>query len=417
MLDEEKLHKQTRRTSIKEGSAAAIMSGAGDAYITPYALELKANNLEISLISSLASFLGPITQIIGSRLIEKHNRKTIVFYGVLLQASTWLLLITLGFIFLWFGKTFYLIPLLILSYIIYSASGSLGGPAWFSLLGDAVPEHSRGHYFSKRNRITGTISTITTLLASVWLYYAKEYLFLVPAFMVLFAICAIARFISAYYLNQHYARKIELQYDYYFSFWQFIKKATTNNFGRFAIYISLTNLSINIAGPFFAIYLWKELSLNPIVFTLVSISASLFSIISMPFWGKLADRNGNLWLLKIGSFLMIPASLFWLGSNNPWYIAFIPQMITGVGWGAFSLAASNFIYDAVTPARRAICVAYYNVLNGFGVLVGATLGGLFLQYIKLPFLNTFFWLFLFSSIMRLVITLLGLSTIKEVRKI
>ena len=193
LTDEEK--EKTRSYSIKEGSAASVMSGVGDFYITPYAIELQANNAQVGLLTSLTGFLGPISQIYGSKLIERRNRKKIVVTSVILQASMWLIILSLGFIFLNQGKTFYLIPLIIFSYILYAMSGSLGGPAWFSLLGDAVPESIRGKYFSKRNKINGLVSIAATLIASIWLYYTKQWQILILGFMALFAIAAI---IAAY---------------------------------------------------------------------------------------------------------------------------------------------------------------------------------------------------------------------------
>ena len=105
LTDEEK--EKTRKYSIKEGSAASVMSGAGESYITPYALELQANNAQIGFLTSLTGFLGPISQIYGSRLIEKYSRRKIVVTSVILQASMWLVILSLGFIFLKYGKTFY----------------------------------------------------------------------------------------------------------------------------------------------------------------------------------------------------------------------------------------------------------------------------------------------------------------------
>lgn len=414
LTDEEK--EKTRNYSIKEGSAASVMSGAGESYITPYALELQANNAQIGFLTSLTGFLGPISQIYGSRLIEKYSRRKIVVASVILQASMWLVILSLGFIFLKYEKTFYLIPLLILSFILYAMSGSLGGPAWFSLLGEAVPESIRGKYFSKRNRINGAVSITATLIASVWLYYTKQWEILIFGFMTLFAIAAISRYISAYFLSKHYVAEIKLEKEYYFSFWQFIKKAPHNNFGKFAIFIVLTNLTINIAGPFFAVYMWKDLQFNPIWFTMVNASATVFSILFVPIWGKFADKYGNRELIKISGIIVAIIPFFWLFSKNPIYLMLIPQLLSGLGHSALGLASSNFIYDAVTPQRRAIVVAYYNVLNGVGVLIGATLGGLIAQYAPITFINIFLFIFLISGIGRLIVFAIIMPKIKEVRK-
>jgi len=417
MEEKEDKGKKTRELSIKEGSFASVTAGVGDSYIIPYALELKADNLETSFVSSLASFLGPIAQIIGSRLIEKFHRKSVVVTSVIFQASVWLLIIALGFIFLKFGKTFYLIPLFIVAYTLYSFCGSLGGPAWFSMLGDVVPEKIRGSYFSRRNRISSLINISFTTLGAIWLFYTKKWELIIPGFLAMFVLAAASRYVSAFYLSRHEIGPLHLEKEYYFSFWQFIKKAPFNNFGRFTIYVAMMTLAINIAGPFFAIYMWKELAFNPIWFTLVNISSGIFSLLFIPLWGRFADRWGNRELLKLGSLLVIPGSLLWVFSPNPIYIALVPQLVMGIGWAAFSLAASNFIYDAVTPERRAICVAYYNVLNGAGVLIGASLGGFIAEYVNFSFINVFLFLFILSSLARLLVNVTLLPKIREVRQV
>lgn len=415
-LTDEQKYEQTRKLSIKEGSACSVMSGVGDAYITPYAIELKASNIEIGFLSSFTSLLGPLTQIYGSKLMEKYDRKKIVVPGVLIQASMWLVVLSLGIIFLKYGKTFFLIPLLILSYILYSGSGSIGGPAWFSLIGEAVPQNIRGKYFSKRNRINGAVSIIATLIASVWLYYTRSLNMIIIGFMVLFFIAAIFRYISGFLLSKHYVKPIKLQKEYYFSFWQFIKKAPSNNFGKFTIFVVLMNLAMNIAGPFFAVYMWKDLQFNPILFTAINVSASIFSILFVPMWGKFADKYGNRELIRLGTAILLLVPFAWLVSSNPIYLMLVPQLLSGLGSSAFGLGTSNFIYDAVTVERRGIVVAYYSVLNGIGVFIGATIGGLIAQYLTFSFINIFLFIFIVSGIARIIVIIAIMPKIKEVRQ-
>jgi MFS family permease len=78
--------KKTRKYSIIEGSFTSISTGAGESYIVPFALTMKANNAHIGMLSSFAGILGPISQIFGSRLMEKYDRKNVVTLFVMFQA-------------------------------------------------------------------------------------------------------------------------------------------------------------------------------------------------------------------------------------------------------------------------------------------------------------------------------------------
>lgn len=415
-ISDENLKEKTRKYSIIEGSFASVAGGIGDNYVTPYALALNASNAQIGFLSSFAGLIGPISQIFGSRLMEKYDRRKLIWPLIMIQASAWLLFVLAGFFFI---KSFfpdYIVPFLIISYILYVTFGSIAGPPWFSLMGDAVPEKIRGKYFSKRNRINGAISIIIALLSALWLDYIGKQDLIIYGFMLLFIIAFVGRSISAYFLSRHYAPKMTLEKGYYFSLWQFIKKAPYNNFGRFAIFIALINLTVNIAGPFFAVYMLKEIGFNYIWFTIINISSGVFSIMFLPLWGKFADKYGNRETLRVTSFFIPLLPIFWLFSESPVYLIFVPQLIGGIAWAGFNLAASNFIYDAVTVQRRGIVVAYYSVLNGAGIFIGALLGGLIAEYIVIKTMSVFFLIFLISGIARAAVTGYMLPKIEEVRK-
>ncbi len=407
---------KSRKYSIFDGATASIMSGAGDSYITPFAIELQASNLQAGLLGTLGSLLSPLSQLFGSRLIEKYSRRKIIAYTVPFQAAMWFVFAYIGWWFIQNGPSTFLIPAIIFSYIIYSSFGAVGGPAWFSLLGDLVPQNIRDSYFSRRNKISNIFSLSTSLLASIALYYGKSWNF-IGTFIILFSIAGLSRLISGYFLSKHYDPGITMSPNYHFSLFDFMRSAPFNNFGRFSLYVAAIQLTINIANPYLAVYMWKELKFDPISFSIVSLASGLFLTISMSVWGKFSKHYGNKELLRIGSILIIAAPIFWIFSSNVFYLALVPQLLFGLGWGAFTLATSNFIYDAVTPERRAICVTYHNILSGIGAFIGASIGGLLITRIHLPtFVNEFFLIFILSGILRFLITNLFVDQIKEVRK-
>lgn len=408
---------RTLDLSIKEGSAAAFMTGAGESYITPYALALNASNSQIGLLTSFTGLLGPMSQIFGSKSMYKYSQKKLIVTSVFLQATMWLIILSLGLLYFNGIITNSAVPILIFLYSLYAVVGAFGGPAWFSLMGDLVHEEKRGEYFSRRNKIVGAVSMIVMLVAAFILDFTKEKDLVIFGFAIVFGIACIGRYVSAYLLSIHYYPQVEIKKKKYFSFIQFIKKAPSNNFGKFVIFVGLITLATNFAGPFFAVYMLKNLNYSYTWFTIINLSSALFTILSMSLWGKIGDRYGNRKLLKIGSILVPLAPLPWLFSGNPFFLIFTAQFVAGVGWAAFNLAASNFIYDSVSQQRRGICVAYYNMINGVGVFVGAIFGGLFAQYVHISFMNIFLFIFLISAIARAIVVLVLLPKIKEVRNV
>ena len=77
--------------SIKDGAAFSIMTGFGEQYFTPLAIELGASNIGIGLLASLPPFIASLPQLFTSKATEylKSRKKTILI-AVLLQILTWL---------------------------------------------------------------------------------------------------------------------------------------------------------------------------------------------------------------------------------------------------------------------------------------------------------------------------------------
>ncbi len=416
-VNEDYEKEKTMKLSIKEGTVSTVMSSFGDAYIIPYALSLNANNVQIGLLSSLTGLIGPLAQIKGSRLMERFPRKKIVIIGTALNAIMWIPILILAFL---FQKGIYLeyLPFaLILFYSIYAIFGSIGGPAWFSMLGDIVPQKIRGKYFGKRNRVAGTVGLVTTLGAAFLLDLFKTKGIVLLGFSLLFFVAFVFRLVAAYLFTKHYDPKLQLDDGYYFSFWDFIKKAPKNNFGRFTIYIALMYFGVQIGGPFFAVYMLKDLNFSYITYTLVNISSTVFALITMGIWGKFSDKFGNRKILAICGFIIPFLPIAWVFSPSPIYLMFVPQLIGGIGWAGFNLAVSNFIYDAVTPARRAICVAYLNLMVGIGLFLGGIIGGFMAHFITISFMNSLLFIFLISGVVRLLASLIFIPMIKEVKKV
>jgi MFS family permease len=105
----------------------------------------------------------------------------------------------------------------------------------------------------------------------------------------------------------------------------------------------------------------------------------------------------------------------WLITNNPLGILLGPQLLGGIGWTAFNLATSNFIYDNIPSEKRGEYIALYNFLNGLGIITGGLIGGILISFLTITFMNEFCFLFLLSGILRLLIVIFFLPRIKEVR--
>lgn len=351
--EEKMLIEKTKKLSVKEACAYSVMDGFGLRYVTPYALAAGASNTQIGLLSSVPGLLGNLSQLFTFGAMKRWVRKKIIFSGVLLQAIMWLLLILAGIPFFLLGMKIDVSPnAIIIIYTLLIMAGAFSGPAWTSLMGDLVVK-DRGKYFGNRSRAAGVVSLICMLIAGFLLDYFKQtHIFI--GFVILFVIAFIGRAISARLFLKHYEPKFVANEKKYFSILDFIKKMRYNNFGRFVMYFSFMTFACSIAAPFFTVYLLKDLGFSYTQYMVVILCNSVISYLSMPLWGKFADKYGGLrvmqiagWLIPFIPFLWILSLLF--GSNvSVWIFFVIVESFSGFIWAGFNLAAGNFIYEAVS---------------------------------------------------------------------
>src|SRR3989338_8166805 len=420
--NEENLKKEARAISIREGSSYSFMDGFGLRFITPYALALGAGTTQIGVLSSVPGLLGNLSQIGTIKLMSRTTRRKIVFWSVLFQAIMWLPLILIGFFFFFYGiSSVFAVSLLIVSYSILIIVGAVAGPAWNSWMKDIVPLRV-GEFFGRRSRIVGIIALSSMLAAGLILhYFEKSQVFY--AFAIMFFIAFVGRSLSAYFFTKQYEPKFFYKPESYFSFRQFVRKMLYNNFGRFVLFVSLVSFSTAVASPFFAVYMLGDLKFSYLYFTIVTLSSALTTLIFMPLWGKFSDKYGNVRTMKVTVIFTVGIPLIWFfsyvlgigGIKLLFYLA-LTECFSGFVWAGFNLSAGNFIYDAVTRERVAICAAYFNIINAAGAFFGALLGG-YLGSLSLGIfgLSSLLFVFLISGIFRFISAIGLISSVREVR--
>ena len=410
------LKHHSRRLSIKEGIFAAAKGSFGDSYISPFAIAINASNSVVALLSSISGLLGPLTQIFGSKLIEKHSRKKIILKAVFFESLLWLPLILLAILY-YKGISITLLPFLLLFFFaLYVMVANVGSPAWFSWMGDIVDKKFRGRWWSKRNLIMGFVAIILTLIASFFLSYLKKNNWTMFGFITLFSLALIFRLMCWKTFKKQYEPKIKLKKGYHFSFWNFLIKSPKTNFGKFSIFRAFLAFACSISAPLLAVYLLRNLNFSYPLYIIIILSGSFFSLIVMRIWGKFADKYGNYKVLVITSLLIPIVPILWILSPSPIYLVFIPSFISGISWAGFNLATGNFIYDNVTIQKRGLVISYYNMLRGIGVFLGAGLGAVLIKYLTISFIEPLFFIFLLGAIARMIVVFNLIPKIKEIRK-
>jgi MFS family permease len=403
--------KKSLRYSILDGAFYSAMVGFGESFFPVFAVFMKASNIQIGLLDALPKSLGSLSQLLSNRFVRLFNsRKKFVATSALLEGLMYMPIILTFFL----GK-FRLVHL-ILFVSIYWILGMILNPAWSSWMGDLVPESQRGSYFGRRNRIAGLTSFVAFLSAGFLLQrFSYGTLTQYLGFVIIFALAMLSRIMSFIALTKKFEPEYHFEEKAQFSFMDFLRQARFRNYGLFALYLSFMNFCVYLAAPYFTVYMISDLGFSYLTFTFVSAASILVKYLSMPVWGMTADRFGTRKIMSLTGFLMPMVPILWLFSANFWYLILI-QFFSGFIWAGFELSTFNFIFDTTTAAKRSTCVAYYNVLNGFGIVIGAVLGSLIVRYNNL-FWSKYLLVFLLSGILRFAASFIFLPKLREVRPV
>lgn len=404
--------RKSLRYSVAEGAFAAAMVGFGESFFIAYALLLKATNLQVGLLEALPQALGSLFQFFSSALIRAFkSRKRFVMSGALLQALMYVPIALVYF----FG------PLrvwdLLFFTCLYFVFGMIVNPAWNSWMGELVVENRRGAYFGRRSKITSTASFLALITAGYILRRfegegaARQY----EGFAIIFFTALMSRMISLAYLYKQYEPVYQVPREAEFGLLQFLQEPQFRNYRSFVLYLGLMNFAVFISGPFFTPYMLKDLHLDYLTFTLINAASIIVKVLSLPVWGRTADRFGARRVLTLSGFLMPVVPILWLFSDNVLWLLAI-QVYGGFIWAGFEIATVSFIFDVTTPEKRAMGIAYYNMFNGIALIAGAMAGSMIVRW-NAVFASPYLLSFLVSGLLRFGSSLVFLPKLSEVRAV
>lgn len=412
---------QSLRYSVRDGVAYSVMVGAGEHYISAYALFLKATTAQISWLAAFPSLLGSLAQLFAAWLASRiGRRRAIILSGVVLQTAMWPPIIWLPYFF-----PAHAVTILIVCVALYFAGGHFATPVWNSLMGDLVPERRRGRFFARRTRLMSMTNFLALVGAGLLLYgfeIAERVRF---GFMLVFTLAALARLYSATQLARMHDPSLTpsaIDWPALPGLW---RRLRGSDCVRFTFFFAAMQFAVAIAAPFFAVYMLRDLDFSYLQYMSATALAVLAQFGSLRIWGRLGDIFGNRVILTVTGSVIPFFPVLWLVSSHFIYIVML-QMFGGLFWAGFSLSASNYLYDSVNRERRAAYSAVHNVLTSVAIFAGALLGG----FLSLVVPENFVWfgkswhwtsslwgVLIASSLARGVVALSLAPALREVREV
>jgi MFS family permease len=349
-------------------------------YLSLFILELGGTRAQIGLMSSLSSLSAALLLLPGAAIVERWGRrKQIVVLSGGVGARVALLLLAL--LPLAFGGPAAVYIAIALT-IGRSALANLGMPAWTALTADIVPLKWRGRYFSSRNIVMEIAKMSTTALVGLLIARAGVPVGYQLAMGLAFVVGMVSTFSFARLddaepgpraLAAPQAATRPLQAN------TIQQLRAYPEFVFFCAVTALWNFSINVAGPFFSIYLVEGLQASPDVVGALSVIAPLTALPAQRLFGFLVDRWGPHRVQLVTGLLIPLLPMAWALTRSPWHVVPI-HLLGGFLWAGYGLGNFNFLLALTPGEQRARYSAIYQIVVMAGLAVGAAFGGVIAEH-------------------------------------
>lgn len=427
---------RTFKLVLFDGLASEAMGSlTTGVFLAAFAVELGASNLAIGVLASVPFFVQ-LLQIPAVILVEHVRARRSI--------SVWASGI---------GRTFLLgaalAPLLpspaaILALTGFLAAhqglGAISGCAWNSWMRDLVPDAEQGRFFGRRTAATTALSIALGLLGGalvdVWKSYTPETAAL--GYSCLFALSALIGLFGVFLLSITPEPPMPMTPKYSHPLGIIAAPFRDINFRRLILFLSSWNFSINLAAPFFTVYMLKTLGYPMTTIMALTIVSQLSNLAALGIWGALIDRFSNKAVLGVSAPLFLACMLAWSLTGLPsiqaivLYALIIIHILMGLSTAGVALASNNLAmrlspigeatsYLAANGVVTSVCAAVAPIIGGLGADFFAShrltfaftwTGGA--QDVTVQVLNFHDWTFFFAiACLVAVFSLRGLSRIKE----
>jgi MFS family permease len=376
------------RMVIGDGLAAEAMTTlTGGAFLIAMALLMGASNFQIGLLAALPTFTN-LFQLISIWLVRRFNNRRAV--TVICSFFARFPLLIIGIVPFVSSLS---INVLITCLFFYYFFGSIAGPSWNSWMKDLVPEKSLGAYFSKRGRLMQILNVVLGIAAALIVDYIKQHkpAFQLSTYAIMFATAGFFGIIGAFILSKAPEPQSFLEKGNIF---KMLKKPLKNrNFLRLLVFNSAWVFAINLAIPFFTVYLMKDLNYPVSYIIILSIISQLCSIFTLRLWGHYTDRFSNKSVIGVCAPVYIFCIIAWcfVGMYSNLYANLILLVLiyitTGISTAGIDLSLTNIGLKLAPRKESIVYLSAKNIITAFFSTIAPLIAGFLADFFTTRKLN------------------------------
>jgi len=350
-----------------------VLSGITSTFVSVFAIRLGAYNTLVGLLVSLPALINIFWLIPSARIIERQRRRLpVIVLAGFLQRLGYLLITLMPFVFR-VDQPEALVGLVAL----VTFPTAIASLAFTSLIADVVPADKRAQVISTRNVLVSIVSTVTVLVSG-------KLLDLLPFplnYQLLFGAGFVASLVSLYYVSRirmadangtesRPRHKTPLAINLRRSLKQLMSQ---HDFVRFSASAFVFHWGLYLPSALYAIYRVKNLGASDTWIGLLATVQNAVTIVTYFYWGRIASRKGNRWVLLVSSLGLILFPVL-TGLSPRVEFLLLPSIAAGVFGAGFNLSFFNTLLEVCPQERRPSYVAINTTLINVAAFLAPLLG-------------------------------------------
>lgn len=329
----------------------------GGTLLVGCALSLGASPSFIGLLSAVP-FFAQLASIPGIMLIERIRRRKSICVAVTLVARAMFVPLAMVPLIADRGTA---LDLLLAILCVVAPLGAVGGCAWVSWTCDLVPHARLGQVFGRRQLWANLAAVLAGLagagLVDGWTRFWPDWR--MGGYVGVFTLAIFAAMASTWFLTRMPDVAMPPRVPGPLGL-LFLKPFKDVNFRRVMLFLGSWTFAVNLATPFFTVYLVQDLGCGLTVPIVLTVVGQIANVVALPWWGRASDRLSNKRVIGIAAPLFVGGMLGWVLAAEPapgiltLPIIFIAQALLGAAGAGLDLAGGNIALK--TAARDASTV-------------------------------------------------------------
>ncbi|MFQ5913544.1 MAG: MFS transporter [Nitrospinota bacterium] len=374
------------RWLVRDGVTSQVMTSLhSGAFLVAFILLLGGTNFHVGLMASFP-FLTQLLQLPSICLVDRiGQRKLISFLGAALARLLWIPLMALPLVLAGSEALKWAVVVFFLS----SCLAAVSNCGWSSWTRDTLPSEKQGRLMSNRMRLQLGAAMAASLAAGYLLTYWKRVFpaFELHGYLLVFLVGTVLGLAGAYSLAR-IPEPVTPPPAEPFSLRKILAKALQDdNFRRLLHFLAAWSFAINLAAPFFAVYMLRRLGLPISWVVVMTVISTLSNMLALNLWGGISDRFSNKSVLAVSGPLFFLGILAWPFAAIPETLILTPVLLIlihvalGVSMAGVTLASSNIALKLAPEGEAtgylAVNAMTASLFSGVAALLGGGLAYLF----------------------------------------